>query len=171
MCLIDIMEKIEIGTVVGAMGLKGELKIKNYSDQPDRFETLETVLIGDRPHRITGVRYKGEQVILRTAEVTDRTRAEELRGSGVWIYEDQLDELEEGDYYIRDLIGAAVVDEAGEPVGVLREIMPRPGQDIYRVEREGGRDILIPGVEEFIRAVDAENKIIVVRMMEGLADL
>jgi RimM protein, required for 16S rRNA processing len=69
-------------------------------------------------------------------------------------------------YYICDIIGSTVVDEAGNKIGILEDVMENPAQPIYVVK--GDTEHLIPGIPEFILSTDAENRIITVRLIEGM---
>jgi len=165
------MNKIEIGKIVNAVGMKGEIKIISYSDDPNRFENLDNVIVDDVIHDIEGVRYKGSTIIIKLKGIDDRDAAEKSKGKYVYMQEDQLDDLEEGQYYIRDLIGYDVCDENDRHIGVLSDIVRNTLQDIYVVRNPDDKEILIPGVDEFIMSVDSENKKIIVKLMEGLLEL
>lgn len=165
------MEKIEIGKVSAPVAMKGELKILNYSEEPDRFETIGRILIGESEHEIESVRYKGAAPIIKVSGIDDRDASEAAKGKPVYMYAEDLPEPAEDEFYVRDMIGASVVREDGSEVGTLRDISGASGQDIYVVSREGKNDLLIPGVKEFIRNVDTENKTVTVRLIEGLEEL
>ena len=166
------MEKIVIGKIVNVVGIKGEIKIYSYAEEKERFEKLEKIYIGtegkNQEYRLTKVRYKGETVIATLEGLTDRNEAEKLKESLVLMDAADLEELPEGIYYIRDLIGMDVVSDKGEKLGILKNINTNTHQRVYEVERHGKADILIPGVDEFILNVDMEKKVITVRVIEGL---
>lgn len=173
---------IEIGKITSPVGLKGEVKIISYSDEPDRFEYLEGIYIEERGlsepvyRKIEGVRYKGPSVILKLEGVDDRNGSEALRACVIYIDEDDLPELEEGRYYVRDILGFEVKTEDGKLLGTLKDVQTNTAQDLYVVKRNdestgGNRDLLIPGSKEFIRVVDLEKKVIEVRLPEGLLEL
>lgn len=166
------MEKITIGKIVNVVGLKGEVKVYNYSDERERFERLEKIYLGDDKknirYDIEKVRYKDHMVILKLAGVEDRNGAEALKNKMVYMSEDDLDELPEGVYYIKDMIGMDVVSDKGERLGTLKDINTNTPQRVYEVQREGKKDILIPGVDEFILNIDMEQRVITVKVIEGL---
>ncbi|MGI6204173.1 MAG: ribosome maturation factor RimM [Anaerovoracaceae bacterium] len=165
------MEKIEIGKVSAPVAMKGEIKILSYSEEPDRFETIDRIVIGENEHEIESVRYKGAAPIIKVSGIDDRDASEAAKGKTVYMYAEDLPEPAEDEFYVRDMIGASVVREDGSEVGTLRDISGASGQDIYIVGREGKKDLLIPGVKEFIREVDTENKRVTVRLIEGLEEL
>lgn len=169
------MEKIKIAKIVNAVGLKGEVKAYHYSDYKERFEELkELILVKDEAEiktSIEKVRYSGELVILTLDCSKDRNMAEKLRDYDICITEKDLRELPEGSYYVRDLIGMQVEDE-GEYgyIGELIDVIQNSAQDIYKVRRAGGEEILIPAVKEFIKSVDPEAKRITTSLIAGFID-
>ncbi len=168
------MEKIKIAKIVNAVGLKGEVKVYNYSDDRERFEKLEEVIVSGKTEsvrKILGVRYQGNMVILKLEGVSDRNAAEALKEYDVYITEDDLRELPEDTFYVRDLIGMKVIDdgEYGE-IGILRDVIQNTSQDIYAVRTEAGKDVLIPAVKDFIREVDMEKRVIRTTLIPGFID-
>ena len=170
------MEKIKIAKIVNVTGIKGEVKLYNYSDYKERFEELTELIIsggrdGDITLKIEKVRYQGEMVIIKFEGVNDRNQAEKLRDRDVCITEDDLRELPEDTYYLRDLIGMKVVDAGayGE-IGILKDVIQNSAQDIYVVSAPGGREVLIPAVKDFIREIDAEARVIHTTLIPGFID-
>lgn len=166
------MDKIVIGKIVNVVGLKGEVKVYSYAEEPDRFERLEKIFLGtvekNTEYAVTKVRYKGDMVILTLDGVTDRNAAEALKGLMVLMDEADLEELPEGVYYIKDLIGMKVVSDSGVELGTLKDINTNTAQRVYEIARPGKPDILIPGVDEFILDTDMDNRVITVKVIEGL---
>ena len=165
------MEKIKIGKIVNVVGLKGEVSVYNYSDSPSIYETTPAVYIGSDLMETESVRTKKNMVILKLAGVSDRNAAEALRGREVFITEEDLPELPEGRYYVRDIIGMKVVEDGGDVLGHVTDVIQNTAQDIFEVERPGGKKVLIPNVDQFILDIDAEKRVISVRLIEGLLDL
>lgn len=166
------MEKIIIGKIVNVVGLKGEVKVYNYSEEADRFERLERIYLGDDKksieYKIENVRYKDHMVILRLLNIDNRDKAESLKNQMVYMAEEDLEELPEGVYYVKDMIGMDVVSSEGLHLGKLRDVNTNTPQKVYEVERPGKKDILIPGVDEFILDIDMEKRVITVKVIEGL---
>lgn len=163
------MEKIEIGKVTSAVGLKGEVKVYNYSDSADIYRTTETVYLEDERKKIQSVRTQKNMVVLKLEGVDDRNGAEKVRGKTIYITEADLPELPEGQFYVRDLIGMEVIDaEAGVPIGVVRDVIQNTAQDIFDVKTTEGKQVLIPKVPEFIIDIDKETRKIQVKLIEGM---
>ena len=165
------MEKIKIGKIVNTVGLKGEVKVYNYSDSIEIYETIESIYVEDRLTVIENVRAQKNMVILKLEGADDRNAAEALRGKELYITEDDLPELPEGQYYVRDLIGMSVTEEDGNMLGHVTDVLQNTAQDIFEVESENGKKLLIPKVDKFVLDIDAEKREITVRLIEGMLDL
>jgi len=162
-------EKIQIGKIVNAVGLRGEVKVYNYSD-PDRYDNIKSLLVEDKRYNVKSVRYQANMVILKLEGVNDRNAAETLKDKYLYVFESELPELPEDTYYIRDLVGMDVVDEENNKVGVLCDVIQNSAQDVYEIQLENGKKGYIPGVSNFILNIDLDNKVIKVRLIEGLLD-
>lgn len=165
------MEKIKIGKIVNTVGLKGEVNPYNYSDSIEIYETVESIYVEDRLTVIENVRAQKNMVILKLEGADDRNAAEALRGRELYITEDDLPELPEGRYYVRDLIGMSVTEEDGNLLGHVTDVLQNTAQDIFEVESENGKKLLIPKVDQFVLDIDAEKREITVRLIEGMLDL
>ncbi len=161
------MRLIEIGKVVSSVGLKGQIKVYHYTDYKERFEEMESVILDNEEYRIAGVRYNKEQPILSLDGIEDRNDADMLRGKKVYIREENLRVLPEDTFYIRDLIGCEVEDEKRGRIGVVVNVIQNVAQDIYEVESDDKKVVMIPAVSEFIKKVDIENRKITVCLIEG----
>lgn len=170
---------IQVGFIFRAHGMDGELKVNpEFTDEPGRYEELDTVYVGQSPHAVTAhsvasVRYqdtkRGTAVLLGLDDVADRTDAEALVKLNVYAAEDDLD-LADDEVFIHDLVGLTVVTEAGESIGTVANYTEMPAQDVFVVTRPDGQESLIPAVEDFIIDVDLEGGQLVVRPIDGLLD-
>lgn len=166
------MDRIKVGKIVNAVALKGEVKIYSYSDSSRRFEELTRLIAGeDRELQIENVRYQKNMAIVKFRGIDDRSAAEALKEQEVFITEDDLKELPEDTFYVRDLIGCAVLEyESGQEIGTVSDVIQNTAQDIYQVALKKGGHGLIPAVEQFIRSVDVDKKEIRVSLIPGLID-
>lgn len=167
------MEKIKIGKIVNVVGLKGEVKIYHYSDYKERFEELDTIIVagrkGEKEYEIENIRYQKDMVIAKLEGIDDRNAAETLKESDVLITENDLRELPEDTFYIRDLIGCSVKNsESGEVIGVISDVLQNSAQDIYQVDLNKGGQALIPVVAQFINKIDIEAKEVTINPIPGL---
>ena len=175
---VDPDDLLLVGRILKAHANGGEVKVVPETDDPARFEALDTVHLGRSPaqaaaRRVEGVRHqttkRGPLVLLKLAGVDDRPAAETLRRQQVYVAEGNLPPLEEGESFIHDLVGLAVVDEDGARLGTVENVSQTPAHDVFIVAREeGGEPALIPAVEEFVREVDVEGGRLVVCLIEGM---
>ncbi|MGN0658342.1 MAG: ribosome maturation factor RimM [Emergencia sp.] len=165
------MEKIKIGRIVNAVALRGEVKVYNYSGYRERYEELERIIVDEKEYEIEKVRYQQHMVILKLAGIDDRNGAEAMKNKDVFITEDDLAELPEDTFYIRDLIGLSVVDEeSGEKLGVIKDVLQPSSQDVYVVSLEGGGEAMIPAVSTFVKEVSLEGGFVRVALIEGMIE-
>jgi 16S rRNA processing protein RimM len=163
------MEKILIGKITSAVGLKGEMKVYSYASSPQRFQSLERVWIDKDEYPLERSRTQKNMAVLKVSGVDDRDAAERMRGRSVFMSDEDLEELEEGAYYIRDLIGLNVVNEDTEEViGTVKDILTDRPQDIYVIRLEDGGEAMIPGVKSFIHDVDLKKRTIRVHLIDGM---
>lgn len=170
---------VQVGFVFRPHGMDGELKVNpEHTDDPTRFEDLDTVYVGQEPHRVTrhtvaSVRYqetkRGTTVILGLEGVETRSDAEALSKRLVFAHEEAL-ELAEDEVFVHDLVGLEVVNEDGDVLGTVSNYMEMPAQDVFVVRRPNHEEAMIPAVEEFILEVNIEEGALVVRPPEGLID-
>ena len=137
-------KRVALAAVAGAHGVKGEVRLKLFTDSAAGLAFHRRVFIGDAEHRLTGVREGGKTAVARIQGVSDRSAAEALRGKLVEVDRSDLPPLEEGEYYHADLLGLPCVDADGEPVGTVAGIENFGAGDLLEVELPDGRRSLIP---------------------------
>lgn len=169
--------RVRIGRILGPQGVRGELKILALTDLPERFLSMEKMRVfsdeGVFRRELTllsarRVEHKG-LIVAETEEISSRSEAEGLVGNYIEIEPEERYPLEEGEFWIDDLIGMAAVNgESGETLGTLRDVVSAGEQDIYIIRDENGKDHYIPAVKEFITEVNLEKRKISIALMEGL---
>ena len=162
------MDIIKLGKITAPQGIKGEVRVYPYTDQPTRFSEIEAVLLNGRRCRIEKARYMKNMAVLKLEGIDDRNAAEAMRNRELLLPREELWKQPEDTYFVDDLVGCAVVSEDGAPVGTLKTIHSRPAQDLYEIEREDGSSFLLPAVKEFVKDVKTDEKIIVIHLIEGL---
>ncbi|MEG2317026.1 MAG: ribosome maturation factor RimM, partial [Clostridia bacterium] len=114
-----------LGEIVRPQGIRGEVKLRHYTDDPGRFEELSSVWVkrGERyePIQVMGARVNGDTVYLTIAGVEDRNAAEKLRGEKLYIDREHARELTQDEVFIADILGATAYDTQGGTIGTLRE--------------------------------------------------
>ncbi len=166
---------VAVGKISGPVGIRGELKLIRWTDSPERFTRLKSVWVGRDENSLVefdvqGVRSGGGSVVLKFGGVDDRTTAEQMVDQLVMVPEEEAVTPAEGSYFVSDVLGMRVVTEEGKAVGVVREILRLPSNDLWQVETARGV-ISIPAVKEFVRKVDVASKSIVIHEIEGLLEV
>lgn len=155
--------KIEVALVVKPQGIKGELKLKPLGDDASGLLGIKEVFLSkdeETPTKVTkSWRYKGN-VFMALHGVTTRNEAENLRGKKLYIDMADAGELEEGVYYVADLIGCTVADSTGKTLGTIREILQNGAADVYVIE--GGKNFMMPALKRVIMSTDIDKRIITV---------
>ena len=162
--------RIAVGRIDGVWGMKGHVKVRPLSTNPDRLKADAVVLVLGQPTKILEVVTPQGYPIVRFQGYPDRTAAERLRDTVIEIDEADLPPLPEGEYYIDDLVGLDVVTTDGEPVGRLTEVLGTGANDVYVVARPGLRDALIPAINDVVVSVDLQAKRMVINVIPGLLD-
>ena len=175
-------ETVLIGKVGSPVGIKGEVRITLYAQDSTNLKegkvlllnrvSKGTVLTDTLSAAIERLRYQKDRPVVKLEGIDDRNAAEDIRDMRVSIYADDLEELPEGEHYVRDLIGCRVVDIAadGREVGVLRDVIQNTAQSVLDVETAEGKRVLIPAVDAFLRSIDEEAGIIEVELIPGFLD-
>lgn len=138
------MTRIALAAVAGAHGVKGELRLKLFTDSAENLARHASVYVGGVERRLEAVRPGPSGAVARLAGVGDRSAAEALRGSLVEVDRSALPPLGEGEYYHSDLVGLACVDREGQAIGKVAGIENYGAGDLLDVEQESGRRALIP---------------------------
>jgi len=164
------LEFITIGEIVAPQGTKGKLKVKVLTDFPHRFDANSIVYVNHQPMAIEySTWYKG-MVVIKLPAIDSRPDAERLRGEMLEIHPSQLQPLQEGQYYLFQLIGLEVWTTAEELLGKIKEIITANSNDNYVVSGDKG-EFLIPAIEDVVKSVDLETKRMVIEPLKGLLEL
>jgi len=163
-----------LGTVVRPHGIRGELKVRPYTEKPDnvcRYRRLYLAAeAGSEMIECTNVqaRVSGDMVILRLHECTDRDRAEQLVGRHLWLAADDLPPAGAGEFYLHTLMGKRARTTTGQTLGTVRGVLSSGAQDVL-VIRDGDHEYLVPAVRTFIVARDETD--IVLDLPPGLLEI
>lgn len=136
--------RIALAAVAGAHGVKGEVRLKLFSESADSLSRHQKAYLGSVERRLLSIRNSGKTAVARFEGVSDRSSAEALRGSLVEVDRSALPPLEEGEYYHADLIGLPAVDAQGTAVGTVVGVENFGAGDLLEVEGTSGKRSLIP---------------------------
>ncbi len=158
-----------IGEVLRPQGVRGEVRVRVLTDFPERFQALESVYLGQAltPVLVESTRLHQGYVLLKLAGYDDRTSVELLRHALVQIPIEEAMPLEEGEYYLYQVVGLATWTKQGEYLGRVREVLSTGANDVYVIRGPKG-EILLPAIDEVVRDVDLEAGRLTVELMEGL---
>ncbi len=165
---------LRVGVITTTHGLKGEVKVYPTTDSPERFLDLDEVVLRakglERVLHVKHVRFSKNLVIVKFAEFDKIEDVEGLRQAELYVSRENAVPLEEGEYYIGDLIGMRVFTDEGEELGILNDVIKTGANDVYSVESKKHGNILIPVIEQCIMGVDIETGVMRVHLLPGLID-
>ncbi len=156
---------LECGKIVNTHGIRGEVKIQPWADSPEVLCALPALYIDGAPVALRSARVHKGNVIALLEGVSDVDQAMLLKNKVVWLNRDDL-RLPEGTFFLADLIGLRVVDEEGQELGILNEVLSPSRQQVYVVK--GDRELMIPAVPQFILETNVAGGYIKVRLIEGM---
>ena len=160
---------VVVGVVTGVHGLRGDVSVQNRSDNPDRWTPGSTVLREDGAAlTIETSRRHGRRLIVKFAGIGDRSAAEALRGAVLVVPEAWLPDLSEGEWWAYQLEGCEVRTVSGRILGIVKEVIPNPANDLWVAVDDEGNETLIPALADLLIDVDVNARAIVVQDVPGL---
>jgi 16S rRNA processing protein RimM len=168
-------ETVLLGKVVSTHGIKGQLRVVLFSGDFSSVAGLDSAMLkrpdgGMETFPVTAIARHGKKVLLTLKDFSSINQVLALVGRELYVRRGQLPELSEGEYYWCDLIGLRVETDQGEVLGTLTEIIATGSNDVY-VVKSGEREYLIPALEEIVREIDLDGRVMKVSPPEGLFDL
>ena len=166
------MEKyFEIGQIVNTSGLKGVIKVKPFTDDITKFNTIKEIYIDLKKElksfEIEKVYFNKNMVFLKLKGIDTVEQAENYRNYYLKI-ERKEEKMEKDSYYIVDIEGCDVYTDKEEFLGKIVEVFSTGSNDVYVVNNENGKQVLLPAIKDVIKQVDIKNKKIIVHLLEGL---
>ena len=173
-----MQEYFQVGVIVKAHGLKGEVNVFPTTDDPYRFKKLKKVIMdtgrdGKKELNIERVKIGSKFVIVKFKEYNDINEVERFRQKPLIVPREDAIPLEEGEYYLADLEGMTVIDEDGKELGTIQQVIQTGANDVYEMKRtdeEDAETVMIPGIKECVKNIDIENKVMTIHVMDGLFD-
>ena len=145
---------LTIAKIVKPQGIRGEVKALAMTDDPEDLKSFDRVYVGGNAYKILKVRPQGGNcAYIMLSGIADRNAAELLRGQEITVLREDAPALPEDTFYIADLIGCTVADDAGKAYGEVISITPAR-TDIYEVAKPDGKILTFPAVEGLISEID-----------------
>lgn len=166
--MADLAPYLIVGEIARPHGLRGELKVKPLTDDPDRFFALKRVRIGDEVRTLHTLRVHEGYAYIRLEGIYSRAAAEAMRGILLSIPREDAVPLDEDTEFICDLVGCEATDTAGEAHGILKEVLQPGGVDVYVFAGPKGR-LMVPALKKVVLEVDVAAKRILLDA-QGLAE-
>jgi 16S rRNA processing protein RimM len=166
-------ELVLMGRTAGAFGVKGELKVFSYAEDPGVFPASGVFYVGPnpesaRPYTLESLRPHAGRLLFRVRELADREAAQALAGRFVYLPRQALPAAGPDEYYWADLVGARVLTPEGRELGRVQAVRDHGASELWEVRSPQGREALIPAVEGVVREMDLEAGRVVVAPPEGL---
>lgn len=175
------MDLIEIGSCTSAHGIKGAFTFFLYSGEDSVLDEEMTVVLFPRDSRsslpTTGAEFEvekityGNKIIVYLKGINDRNIVEKMLPFTIKIERQVLPELEEGEFYIADLIGASVFELGGsDKIGILKDVYDNGMQDIFIISTYDHGNIEVINIPNFVHEIDVENKRLIITLPEVLSE-
>jgi 16S rRNA processing protein RimM len=164
-------EFLAVGKLRRPHGVHGEMVMSVWTDSPERMQAGIDIYVGESQQllQVRSVRWHQQDILIAFDGYPDREQVGELRNKIVQVRVADLPALEEGEYYLHQILGIQVIQEE-EPylIGHVVEITETGANDVYLVRRHDGSEFLLPAIETVVLKVDIENREMLVRLLPGL---
>lgn len=165
-------EMLQVGVVTTTHGVRGEVKVFPTTDDVNRFKKLKEVFLDIGKEKVSleieGVKFFKQMVILKFKGIDTLDDAAGYRQAGLYVTRENAVKLKKDEYFIADLIGVSVYDEADRLLGSLEDVMTTGANDVYVIRMTDGRELLLPAIRQCILDVDVEQGRMKVHVLEGL---
>jgi 16S rRNA processing protein RimM len=161
---------LAVGKLHRPHGIHGEIIMEILTDFPERLKTGITLYVGKehQPLRLRSRRWHNQNLLVTFEGYSDPETVSILVNQLVQVRAADSPPLPEGEYYHHQLLGLQVVDENGIQLGRLKQILETGANDVYIVQTEQGKEILLPAIDSVLRAIDLAQGQIVVHLLPGL---
>lgn len=167
-------DRFQVGVIASTHGLKGEVNVFPTTEDPERFKKLKKVTLHTQRGEeilldVQSARFFKKFVIVKFKQYDDINDVEKFRGCELTIDRKDALKLEPGEFYCADLMGLSVVDEEGNELGTITDILQTGANDVYEMTRDTDQSkVYIPAIKDCVKSVDIDNKKMVIHVLEGL---
>jgi 16S rRNA processing protein RimM len=161
---------LSVGFLRRPHGLRGEIIMDLHTDFPERLRKGRKLFLGEehKPVTLESIRPHAKGVLMKFKAMDTPEDVGQFRNQWVYAAMKDLPPLPEGQHYQHQLLGFNVVDENGNPLGVLAEIIETGANDVYAVRDDSGTEILLPNIPSVILELDFARRLMKVHLLEGL---
>ena len=165
---------MQVGAITSTHGIRGEVKVFPTTDDAKRFKRLKDVILDTGKEKITleieGVKFFKQFVLLKFKGIDNINDVEKYKGKNLYVTRNNAVRLRKDEYFVADLIGLEVWKEDGLRLGTLTDVLSTGANDVYEVQMEDGKKVLLPAIKECILEVDIEGGRMTIHLMDGLLD-
>lgn len=165
---------LQVGAIASTHGIKGEVKVFPMTDDVNRFKTLKKTILKYKDEEIEleikSVKFFKNMVILGFKGYDNINDIEKYKGAGLYVTRENAVKLRKGEYFRADLIDMDIIDENDEQIGVLTDIMETGANDVYVINLNDGRELLLPNIKQCVLDVNLDNNTMKIHILEGLLD-
>ena len=162
----------QVGIITSTHGLRGEVKVFPTTDDVKRFKRLKAVILDTGKERldleIETVKFFKQFVILRFKGIDNINDVEKYRKSSLWVTRKNAVKLAQDEYFVADLTGLEVRNEDGGRIGILKDVIETGANDVYEIDLDDGRSLLLPAIKQCVLEVDVEAGFMRIHILEGL---
>lgn len=163
---------LRVGIIASTHGIRGEVKVFPTTDDARRFGKMKSVVLDTGKEEleleIEGVKYFKQFAILKFKGIDNINDIEKYKGKELYVMRQNAQKLGKDEYFIADLIGMEVSEDSGRKLGILKDVIETGANDVYVVEMEEKKELLIPAIRQCILEVDVEARVMTVHLLEGL---
>ncbi len=163
-----------VGVITSTHGVRGEVKVYPTTDDPQRFKKLKKVILDDGKQRtdmeIASVKFFKNMVILKFKGLDNINDVEKYRQADLLVTRENAVKLEEGEYFIADLIGLHGISDEGEDLGELTDVLQTGANNVYVFSKANTPDLLVPKIPDCVKEVKLEEGTILIHLLPGLRD-
>lgn len=157
---------IRVGQIVGAFGIRGQVKVKVLTDFIERFDVGRRLRLNGEWTTVEACSEHKGMLILTLDRIPDRTEAERQQWSYLEAAEEARPELDDGEYLTAELVGLTVQDESGEVLGTVDRVDRYPAHDVLIIG-----EAMVPAVAEFVLDVDLDKRVMTIRPIAGMFEV
>lgn len=165
-------EYFSIGKILGVRGIRGELKVENWTDSLETFCSIKNIFtdLNASPLDISALRIHKSHILMKLNSINDRSNAEKLIGKILYAYREDIP-ISEDRYFIEDLKGSEIIDyESNKLYGILKDVINTGANDIYVISGKSNKEYLVPIIEGTIKNINLETNQIYINPIRGIFD-